>query len=574
MRAFIHAAHQAVKDLCPVELGPKDWSPTPNPKLGDIAIPCFKLAKELKKSPAQVACELADQLTDKIETSSHFDNVSAAGPYLNFSLNPQKLFSEYAQRIASDLPHFGGSDCGRGKTVIVEFSSPNVAKEIALHHLRSTAIGNALANIAKVHNYYVHKINYLGDWGTTHGKYVAAVRNNMVSVDSLKQGGLATMMKTYVDFCEAEKNNPQLSEQARQCFKELEQGDPAALDIWTVIRDTSIQELKKLYQRLNVDFDFYDGESFYSSQMDAVVDDVHNNIGTEISDGAQICHLPGHKIPVLLKKDDGASLYITRDIAAAQDRYTRFAFDEMWYVVANQQKLHFKQLFDLMKAMHKPFADNLRHVAFGMLSFNKQTMKSRSGHVILLREVLDQGFEKAHSLIGAKNPDLKNKDTVAEQIGVGSLLFFDLFHHRNHDINFDWDAALSFEGDTAPFIQYTHARLTSLLQRSHQRLSELSPSTESNSEDILNHPACKELFKSWAYFEIHLEKALSDHDPSQVAQATLKIAKAMNHVYHQIKFLKVDDPQQLQSLIDLTELTQKTLAHGLGILGIQAPAEM
>jgi arginyl-tRNA synthetase len=376
-----------------------------------------------------------------------------------------------------------------------------------------------------------------------------------------------------VRFNKAEKDNPSLSDKARQAFSDLEAGNQNHRRLWKLFRDISIRELKKSYDRLGIVYDHFDGESLYESKLDSVVNEITQNVGTRVSDGALVCDLPGHKIPILLKKADGASLYITRDMAAADDRYQRFHFDESWYVVAVQQKLHFQQLFDLLTALKKPFAGTLKHIWFGMMSFGTKTMKTREGNVLLLSDVLNEAHTRALEVIQSKNPELENASDVAEMIGMGAILFNDLSQNRTHDVKFIWEQALSFEGDTAPFIQYTHARCHSLVHKAQKHLASLNKSSN-DQPSVLEHEAVQNLLKEICFFELASEKALADLDPSQIASSMIDISKAMNQLYHKIRFMDESSSTRLAELIDLTQTTASILNSGLGLLGIRAPKEM
>jgi arginyl-tRNA synthetase len=572
MRASIQKIHQLIQKQIGLSLEAVDWAPTPKRELGDFAIPCFKLAKELKKAPDVLANELALSLKDEV-LNAEFKEIRAVGPYLNVFQKMDSVFESHWSVLQKNPSSFGSQSLGQGKTVVIDFSSPNVAKEIGLHHLRSTAIGNSLARIFAHQGYKVERINYLGDWGTSFGKLILGLKM-FGSEAELQSGGLAYMLDLYVQFNKAEKENSELSKQAKTAFQELEAGNAEYRRIWKLFRDISVEQFKELYSRLGIDFDHYDGESLYESKLETAIQEVSQKIGTRISDGALVCDLPGHDIPILLKKDDGASLYITRDLAAIEDRYQRFQFDVALYVVAIQQKLHFKQLFDLIAALGKSYASRVEHISFGMLAFGSKTMKSREGNTIFLKDALDEGKERALALIREKSPDLKNAEEVADVIGTGALIFSDLSQNRNHTINFEWDKALSFEGDTAPFIQYTHARCTSLLEKTAEHLATLTQSNAAEAQKLFDHEAVRNLILSWDSFDLYAEKALLGRDPSQIATATLELAKAFNQLYHQVRFMKVNNKNELQILRQLTEGTQKILALGLSLLGIRAPQRM
>ncbi|NCN28449.1 arginine--tRNA ligase [bacterium] len=568
MRKAIAELHSLIDTHAKVMLAPNDWASVPDSKLGDFAVPCFKLSKAIGKKPQEVSVHLAE----KINAGSGYTfikEVIATGPYLNVKLN----FSNYSKMLLEDIKNdsLGKSKLGSNKKIIVEYSSPNVAKEMALHHLRTTCIGHSLARILDNHGYDVTRINYLGDWGTTHGKLLMALE--MFGEEArLKSDGVSYMLELYVRFNKEEKSNPELSQKAKDAFQRLESGDQELKRRWQLFRDISIEEFKKLYKRLGVDFDHYDGESFYEGKIDAVVDEITQKIGTRVSEGALVCDLPNQKIPALLKKDDGASLYLTRDIAAAEDRQKRFGFDECWYVVASQQKFHFDQLFSIVKLLEKPFASGLKHIPFGMLSFGSKTMKSREGNVIFLNDVLDEARDKAKAIIQEKNPTLEHIDQTAEQIGIGAILFSDLSQFRIKDVNFSWESALSFEGDTAPFIQYTHARCCSL----YDRVVEHSKQCKAGGDisELLENEHVQDLLRQWGIYEKYCDRALDAQDPSQIAHSMIDVAKSFNRLYHNVRFLDEKEKNKADLLIELTKGTKWVLARGLYLLGIEAPERM
>ena len=547
---------------------------TPNPDLGDFAIPCFKIAKTLGQNPGQVAAGFAPKLQEEVRSGkTPFREVRAVGPYLNFFVDAHKLFSELQLIIDRDPKKFGGSSVGQGKTLIVEYSSPNIAKEMALHHLRSTAIGNALANLGELHGFKTVRINYLGDWGTSHGKNILGIQRFGNEKDLIEKG-LPYLLDIYVRFNAEEKTNPKLSEEAKEAFSKLEKGDPEYRRLWKLFRDISVAEYKKLYDRLGVSFDVYDGESLYEKKLEASVTEITEKVGTRISDGALVADLPGHSIPILLKKDDGSSLYITRDLAAMEDRWARYSFDHMWYAVDVRQGLHFKQLFDMIKALGKPYAGRGEHIPFGMLMFGSKVMKTREGNIVFLTDVLDEAKERALKVISEKNPDLTHADDVAEMIGVGAVIFSDLSQHRARDVKFDWDSALSFEGDTAPFIQYAHARCCSLLKKGKAHLATLAPTDDGKEAEIFEIEAVRRLVRQNAFFVTFSERALNDRDPSQIATATLNIAKALGHFYHEVRLVSETSPSRLKALLALADQTRVVIEQGLRLLGIRAPQEM
>jgi arginyl-tRNA synthetase len=579
MREAIEVIHNQINSALNLSLDKSDWAIPPNPELGDIAIPCFKFAKAQKTSPAELASHWTAKIQEtlKISPSEWILNVQAAGPYVNFKINHLRWLLALWPELVSAEKKFGSTNTGDGKTIVIDFSSPNVAKEIALHHLRSTAIGNSLAHIAEVHGHKVERLNYLGDWGTTHGKLIVGYK--MWGDESrLKNERVGYMLELYIRYNKLEKEDESYTQKAKEAFNELEKGNEEYRKIWTLFREYSIEEFQKLYTRLGICFDHFDGESLYTGDLDTVVENISEKIGTRHSEGALVCDIPGHKNPALLRKDDGASLYLTRDIAAAEDRFKRFQFAEAWYVVGVQQKLHFEQLFKIIEMLGKPYASNLTHIAFGMLSFGDKTMKTREGNVIFLKDVIDEAKTRALKLIDEKNASLNNKEKVAESVGLAAILFNDLSQNRTKDVKFEWDKALSFEGDTGPFIQYTHARCASLIrkvQASGTTVDYTAPSLASlvNSQ-ILNIDVVRGLVKELAMYKNYLMRAYTEKDPSQVAHGLLACAKAMNRVYHEIRFLELQDKAALSALIFLAASTKRVLGEGLLLLGISAPEEM
>jgi arginyl-tRNA synthetase len=580
MRDIIREISSVLEAELGSHFGNMDWSPPPNRKMGHLAVPCFRWAKALGQPPPAMAAKLAEVLKSKLATKSWLSRIEIQGPYVNFYMSGKGLFELYGTKARAQNNVLGSSQRGAGKTTVFDYSSTNVAKEIGLHHLRSTALGHSLANIFAFHGFKTVRINYLGDWGTSFGKLILALKT-FGDESELKKQGLHYMLDLYVRFNTAEKEKPSLSDDAKAAFRELESGNAEYRRIWKLFREISIAEFKDLYKRLEIPFDHFDGESLYEPKLAAVLADVESKIGTRISDGARVVDLPGHDLPALLQKDDGASLYLTRDIAAAFDRWERFQFDHSLYVVAVQQKLHFKQLFSILKLMKSPFADRCEHISFGMLSFGSKTMKSREGNAIFLRDALDEGKERALELIRQKNPNLPNAEETADAVGMGALLFFDLSQNRNHDIRFSWEQALTFEGDTGPFVQYTHARTSSLNEKVTAHLRTLPPATDSNSRnpssrslEILEDEAVVNLLLDWAYFEIQADKALDQRDPSQIAVGALNVAKAFNQLYHRHRFLDEQDPQTVEILLALSNGTRNLLKVSLGLLGIKAPEQM
>jgi len=554
--------------------GALDWAMPPNRQLGHLAIPCFRWSKALGQTPAKTAADLLPKIEKALAGRPYFKSAGVQGPYLNLTFQASGLYEQSKSLATTEGRGIGSSDRGAGKKCLLEFSSTNVAKEIGLHHLRSTAIGNSLANIFAFHGYETVRINYLGDWGTSFGKLILALKK-FGSEAELKSQGLSYMLDLYVKFVAHEKQDPALADEAKRCFKDLEAGNSDHRRIWKLFCEISIAEFKQLYDRLGIRFDFFDGESLYDAAIGKVMTQIQATVGTRVSDGATVVDLPGHEVPALLLKDDGASLYLTRDVAAAFDREQRFHFDLSLYVVAVQQKLHFRQLFDILKLMKAPFADRCEHIQFGMLSFGSKTMKSREGNAIFLKDAIDEGKARALELIRQKNPNLPNAEDTADAVGMGALLFFDLSQHRGHDIKFNWDHALSFEGDTGPFLQYTHARTCSLNEKVSRHLATLAPSiSPDKSRQLFSEEVVSNLLLEWSFFEVSADKALDGRDPSQIAVGALNVAKAFNQLYHKIRFLEEQDRETVALLLHFCNGTRVILKNALSLLGIRAPEQM
>ncbi len=586
MRSLLNELHRQIFDQFKAQPAREDWARVPQAPLGDLAFPCFKLSKELKLPPPQVAQNFLTASKVFFESSarphSWIERIEAKGPYLNLFVHLPTAWSELSKRLPQKFFPAPLLNENSMQTVVIDFSSPNVAKEMGLHHLRSTALGHSLKRITEASGHKAVGLNYLGDWGTSFGKLLLGLEKFGMESELEKQG-LPYMLDLYVKFNQAEKSDPNLSEAAKSAFQKLEAGDAEYTRLWKLFREISIREFKKIYERIGVEFDFFDGESFYTNKLEDVVNEIDTKIGTRTSEGALVCDLPGSEIPVLLKKDDGASLYITRDFAAIEDRWYRFHFDQAWYVVAVQQKLHFEQLFGVVGLLKKEYAGRAEHVSFGMLQFGSKTMKSREGNILFLKDVLDEAESRALKIVSEKNSTLPEaeKIEIARKVGPGALLYADLSQHRNHDVKFDWDKALSFEGDTAPFIQYTYARCGSLLEKVQaQHGNAKSPGslsyaeTQSFCEQLKDVLSVREVIKEILFFETYLEKAFEDKDPSQIAKSLIDLARAMNRLYHEVRFVDETNSTRREGLVHLTHMVRSTLKTGLWLLGIDTVERM
>lgn len=539
------------------------------PAFGDFAFPAFSLAKTLKKAPPAIAADLATRLS--IEGMQ----VAATGPYVNARILPTPFVREVIDAAREAGHRWGSSNAGDGKTVVIDYSSPNIAKPIAFHHIRSTAIGHALANLHRSQGWRVEGINYLGDWGKQFGLVAVGFQD---FGDHERREHVAHLVEVYVRANERAEKEPAFDEKARAFFKRMEDGDAEALALWTELRDTSLKDFRKVYARLGIAFEHYEGESRYQGKMDAVIDEIARTVGTRESEGALIVDMQFKEgePPLLLKKSDGATLYPTRDLAAAIDRYERFRFDKSLYVVAADQSLHFRQVFAVLDRLGKPWAKDLVHVAFGRV----HGMSTRRGNLKLLTEVLDEAHERALvrvlENVKAGRIHTDDPDALAEAIGVGAIVFGDLKNRRTTDYEFDWDELLSFEGHTGPYLQYAHARTASLLERGGGAPSE----DDGWDAALLALPEELAVVKEIARLPDVLAEATREHEPSLVARWLLDLAAAFNRWYtlgnqDRSKRVLVDDDEPLGAArLALVDAVRCALASGLGILGLKTPERM
>ncbi|WP_033829606.1 arginine--tRNA ligase [Bacillus andreraoultii] len=529
--------------------------------LGDYAFPCFLLAKELKKAPQQIAIDLQSTMQHPF-----IQKIEAVGPYLNFFLNREVVGAEVVSEIIEKQGDYGTLAIGNGENIPIDMSSPNIAKPFSMGHLRSTVIGNALANIMEKSGYTPVKINHLGDWGTQFGKLITAYKL-WGDEEKVKAQPIQELLSLYVRFHEEAETKPELEDQGREWFKKLEDGDEEATYYWNWFKTESLKEFNRIYELLGVSFDSYHGEAFYNDKMDAVIEELEEkNLLTE-SDGAMVVSLDEFDMaPSLIKKSDGATLYMTRDLAAAMYRKREYDFAKSLYVVGAEQSLHFKQLKLVLKKMGHDWADNMHHIPFGMLLKDGKKMSTRKGKLVLLEEVLQDAIDLALKNIESRNPDLENKEDVARMVGVGAVIFHDLKNFRLNDIEFSLDTMLTFEGETGPYLQYTYARACSLLEKaSGQTVSSISPEAFGNE-------------KAWAIvylltkFEEVIQAAFNEFDPSRIAKYLIDLAQAFNKYYGSVKILEND--AQLGARLQLVEAITVVIKEGLRILGLGAPQKM
>ena len=535
----------------------------PNPEFGDYSIPCFQLAKEFKKDPKQIAKDLAQ----KIELNIYFSNIKNIGAYLNFFVSKYELIKNNLINILDKKDNFGSSIIGGGKTLVVDYSSPNIAKPFGIAHLRSTVIGNALSNIFSKIGYKVIRINHLGDWGTQFGKLMVAY-DEWGDEKKLERDAIDYLVKIYIEFDQKAKENPDLNEKARSMFKNLEAGKSKEIEYWKKFRELSLKEFHKYYKKLDIKFDFFHGEAFYNNQLTKTITFLKKKLKTEISNGALIIDLKdkGIKTPMIIQKTDGASTYHTRDIAAALYRIDQFNPEKILYVVGSTQRLHFRQLFAVIKMLENN-NDRFVHVDFGTMTYEGEMMSTRRGNFIPLSEVLNKSINMVRHIIEEKNPELVDKDKVSEQVGIGAIIFGDLSNDRTNDIDFSWNRVLDFKGETAPYIQYTYARICSIIRKSKNTIS---PDINFR---LLTENIEFDLAKIIGEFPDIILKAVNDYKPHVIATYLIEVSQTFNKFYNICNILK-EYKELRESRLLLAECTRITIKNGLNILGIEAPEIM
>lgn len=538
-----------------------DLESPPSLEMGNFAFPCFKLAKIHRAAPQKIAADLAE----KMPADPLFEKVVPMGPYLNFYADRSKLAEYTVGEILRWGGDFGKSDEGKGKTVVLDYSAPNIAKPFGIGHLRSTIIGNSLYKIHAALGYKCVGINYIGDWGTQFGKLIAAYQH-WGDESLLQQNPINHLYELYVRFHREAEADPGLEDEGRGWFKKLEDGDSYATELWQRFRDISLAEFKRVYARLGVEFDCWHGESFYNKMLDETIAAVDALGLLEQSQGAWIVNLEEEGMPpCLLRKQDGATLYATRDLTAAIYRHDTWGFAKALYVVGVDQTLYFRQLFAVLKKMGKPWVENCQHIPFGMIRFNGGKMSTRQGSLVFLDDVLTEAIDLATEIIAEKNPDLPNKEEVARQVGVGALIFGDLSNDRIKDIDFDWDQVMDFSGETAPYIQYAHARICSILRK--------APLEPGFNLSLLEGEYENALVSVLSKFPEAIERAGATCKPSFVARYLIDVAKEFSRFYHQCPVLNAP-PAVRSARLALIDATRQVLANGLSLLGIEAPEEM
>lgn len=528
--------------------------------LGDIAFPAFSLAKIERKAPQAIAADIAEKID-----ASHFEKVVATGPYVNFFLDKSQISDQVIKSVIEAGADYGQQDEGHGGNITIDLSSPNIAKPFSVGHLRSTVIGDALSNIFRKMGYNTIKINHLGDWGKQFGLLMVAYKK-WGSKEAVEANPIDELLKLYVRINAEIENDPALDEEGRLWFKKLEDGDPEATELWQWFRDESLVEFNRIYKLLGVEFDSLNGEAFYNDKMDEAVQILEDKGLLKESKGASIVELDDVNLPpAMIKKSDGATLYITRDIATAIYRARTYNFVKNIYAVGQEQSNHFRQLKAVLKKMGFDWSDDMIHVDFGLVTKNRQKLSTRKGNIILLEPTLQEAISRAKAQIEEKNPELENKEEVAHAVGVGAVKFYDLKTDRRNGYDFDLEAMVSFEGETGPYVQYAYARIQSILRKAN-----FTPSADATYS--LSDSESWEIIKLLQDFSRVVKRAAENYDPSLIAKYAINLAQAFNKYYAHTRIL--DESPERDSRLALSYSTAVVLKEALRLLGVDAPDKM
>ena len=533
----------------------------PNPEMGDFAFPCFKLAKTLRKAPPLIAGELAAA----VELPQGVEKAAPTGAYVNFTLDRAAQARAVLERIDREGSRYGGSDVGGGRNVCIDYSSVNIAKPLHIGHLPSTVIGNALYRIYNHMGYRSVGINHLGDWGTQFGKMIYAYKA-WGDRETIERGGVDELVKLYVRFHQEAEGNEALNEAARAWFKKIEDNDPEAMALFNWFKEITLTEVQKVFDLMGIRFDSYAGESFYNDKMDRVVDELKAKGLLKLDQGAQIVDLSEYKMPpCIILRSDGATLYATRDIAAALYRKDTYDFAKCLYVVAYQQDLHFRQWFKVVELLGYDWAKDLKHVAFGMVSGTEGAFSTRKGNMVKLRDVLQAAIDKTGAIMAEKSPNLENRDEIAREVGVGALVWNSLYNGRIKDVVFDWDTVLNFDGETGPYAQYTHARACSVLRKA-QPEGEIDYGALTDAES-------RALIAALAAFPDAVAEAMEKNEPYLVSRAVMAICQTFNRFYYERRIM-ADEANVRNARLKLTDAARRVIAIGLDLVGLKAPERM
>lgn len=535
----------------------------PRPDMGDFAFPCFRLAKVLRKAPNMIAADIKEAIGDV----DFIEKIDVAGAYLNFYIKKDVFVKTMIE--AANTDDFGKSDIGEGQTICIDYSSPNVAKNFHVGHLRTTIIGNSLYKIHSKLGYNVVRINHLGDWGTQFGKLIVAYKA-WGSKEAVEKDGISELMKLYVKFHEEADKNPELVDEARAWFNKMENGDEEALSIWQWFKDISLVEYKRTYNLLGMDFDYYLGESFYRDKCQAVVDKVKAAGLLKESEGAMIVDLSDYDMaPCIITKKDGSSIYATRDLAAIFYRKDTYHFSKCLYVTGQEQKLHFAQVFKVVELLGNEWAkDQLVHIPYGLVSLEGAKLSTRSGNIIYAEDILKDAIAKSLEIITEKSPNLPNKEDVAKKVGVGAVLFNDLYNQRIKDVIFNWDKILNFDGETGPYVQYTYARCASVFRK--VGAVELPAEIDYS---VLTDDATMNLLKDLTRFPEVIKEAADKYEPFMIARFAVSVAQHFNKFYHDCQ-INVEEENVKMARLKVVDVTMKVIKSALDLLGIECPEQM
>ncbi len=538
-------------------------------KMGDYAFPCFKLAKVLRKAPPMIAKDIAG----KLEGNPLFTKVEPVNAYVNMFMSKEEFVKSVLSEVLEKGESYGRSDLGGGKTVIVEYSSPNIAKPFHIGHIRSTVIGNAIYKLYDALGYKTVRINHLGDYGTQFGKMICAYRH-WGNEEDVKREPIKTLLEYYTKFHVEVETHPELDDEARAIFAKLEKGEPEEVRLWQWFRDESLKEFNRVYDMLGITFDSYAGESFYSDKMPAIEKELEEKGLMKESEGAMIVDLEPYGMPpALIKKSDGSSLYITRDLAASNYRKEHYNFYKNLYIVASQQNLHFQQWIKILELMGREWAYDCVHIPFGLVSLEDGTMSTRHGRVVFLEDVLNRAVEKTKEIILEKNPNAENVEEIAKAVGIGAVIFQELSNSKIKDYVFSWNKVLNFEGETGPYVQYAHARACSVLRNAGDELIQKAKDVSALDMKYLTGESAYKLAKELYDFPAAIVEAAEKYEPSILTRHIVDIAQSFNKFYYDEHIL-VDDEAEKLAKVALVYAAKSTIAAGLNLLGMKAPEKM
>ena len=534
----------------------------PKQDMGDYAFPCFKLAKVYRKAPPLIAAEILE----KIGHPSFLSEIKTAGAYLNFYIDKEQYAASLIDAYRSTA-EFGSSEIGKGKTICIDYSSPNVAKNFHIGHLRTTIIGNSLYHIFTKLGYRVVRINHLGDWGTQFGKLLVAYQK-FGNKEAVEEKGIQELMDLYVQFHEEAEKDDSLNDQARAAFANMEQGDPDALAVWEWFKDISLKEFLRIYDVMGIGFDSFAGESFYRDKTGGIVETLRDKGLLVESEGALVVPLDEYDMPpCIVAKKDGSSIYATRDLAAVLYRKATYDFDKCLYVTGQEQKLHFAQVFKVIELMGNDYAQDLVHIPYGLVRLKDGKISSRKGNVIFAEDLLNESINKTKAIIEEKNPDIPDKDKVAQIVGIGAILFNDLYNQRIKDVVFDWDKLLNFDGETGPYVQYTYARASSVLRKVGE------PESDTIDCKLLVDDASLGLLKEIERYPQVIREAAERYEPFLIARFSMDVAHAFNKFYQECQ-INCSDPELRCTRANVVQIVRYILKDSLSLLGIDCPEQM